>query len=461
LEDSLWRSPRLAKLYPGLAANSSFKPTGRFGIGFYSYFLLGSDIKVMSKRYTDGIESRLVLHFQRGLNERAELRPYNTQVDGEWPHGKMTVVRVILTDMRRLQQFVAQCVNMSGKNVMIPPISDEQFWHLLSNALSRLAFCLDVAVVLQHPYVDARPVNDLSIFKIGRVEFCRKFNNVFGDDIPGVRGLRGMLIDEDLHDLIEIIGPAETSLSRGSASNDRHQFHGIAHIGGLTVLGLFVAGIAGVVEAVPISASRLQIEYKPLPSEFKNWGMRQLEKLSKERIKSNVLGDMLVWLCERRVPLSDYYLLNNYDAAIVFIDQLDLESGGEIFVAINKSNLGMTINSLRNNLSMQIMGKFRKNDRLMYILGSEYGDHSVLYNRVWFTETEENVGLIRFTAYWQLRNTIEKRGFSIVDDGFGKYVIGTYTGPDGGVGRFQDLELKSGAEIEQLGVLIKFSPSEH
>ena len=42
---SLWRSDRLASLYPGLISNPKFNPTGRFGIGFYASFMLGKRIK--------------------------------------------------------------------------------------------------------------------------------------------------------------------------------------------------------------------------------------------------------------------------------------------------------------------------------------------------------------------------------------------------------------------------------
>jgi hypothetical protein len=46
---SLWQSDRIASLYPGLASDPEFKPTGQFGIGFYAAFIIGRDVKVLSK----------------------------------------------------------------------------------------------------------------------------------------------------------------------------------------------------------------------------------------------------------------------------------------------------------------------------------------------------------------------------------------------------------------------------
>ena len=70
---SLWRSDRLATLYPRLISNPKFNPTGRFGIGFYASFMLGKRIKVISKPYDSGLAERKVLQFSN-VRGRAELR---------------------------------------------------------------------------------------------------------------------------------------------------------------------------------------------------------------------------------------------------------------------------------------------------------------------------------------------------------------------------------------------------
>src|SRR5271157_6216988 len=83
---------RHASVYPGLAAKKNFRPTGRFGIGFYAAFTIANDVKVMTKPYLAGADDRRVLHFKNGVSGRGELRPYNQSEDGIWPHGASTIV---------------------------------------------------------------------------------------------------------------------------------------------------------------------------------------------------------------------------------------------------------------------------------------------------------------------------------------------------------------------------------
>lgn len=71
---SLWSSERLSALHPGLSSNPNFRPTGRFGIGFYSAFMLSGDIEVRTRPYRAGQDEVRVLHFANGINGRAELR---------------------------------------------------------------------------------------------------------------------------------------------------------------------------------------------------------------------------------------------------------------------------------------------------------------------------------------------------------------------------------------------------
>jgi Histidine kinase-, DNA gyrase B-, and HSP90-like ATPase len=454
---SLWNSPRLAELFPGLAANPKFRPTGRFGIGFYSAFLLGNDVKVMSQRYTAGIDSRLVLHFEHGLAQRAELRPYNATLDGEWPHGKMTIIHISPIDMFKLHGFVAQSMHVNSYNLITPSWNRDDFWPLLPKALRRLTFCLDVTVVFKYLNTETVRINDISIFSLSNSDFCREFNSVFSGT-PGLPSRGGGLLDQEMHKFVKIIGPEDTSLSRGFASNDRNHLKGIAHIGGPTVLGVSAGGIAGVVEAVPKTASRLQIEYKPQPSEFVEWGERQLDLLSKQEVRELVLADMLVSLADRRVNLRKYYFLTDFNADIFFIDELEFNNGGEIFIAASEHNIGKSITSLRNNLPSHTSENFKQSDQFRYVLGCDYGDFSSLYDRAWLVEDNTNAHLIHLTVYWQLRKAIEAGRVTINETHIGEYTIGTYTGPSGGVGRFRDRELKRGSHIKQRGIRLKLLP---
>jgi len=82
---SFWASD-LAKIqYPGLRS-SSFRSVGKFGIGFYSVFMVASEVRVESRRYDSSHEDSIILKFPNGLSLTPIMVPikgntgYNTKV---------------------------------------------------------------------------------------------------------------------------------------------------------------------------------------------------------------------------------------------------------------------------------------------------------------------------------------------------------------------------------------------
>jgi hypothetical protein len=81
---SFWSSPLLHEEFPGLAA-LGINPVGRFGIGFFSVFMLGSVVRVITRPYDQGEDQSLVLEFREGLSIRPVLyraSPNEVPVDG-------------------------------------------------------------------------------------------------------------------------------------------------------------------------------------------------------------------------------------------------------------------------------------------------------------------------------------------------------------------------------------------
>jgi Histidine kinase-, DNA gyrase B-, and HSP90-like ATPase len=72
--NSFWSSPLAADEFPGLQG-SGMKATGRFGIGFFSVFMLGEYVKVISRRYNWAADRSYVLEFRHGLKTAPILRP--------------------------------------------------------------------------------------------------------------------------------------------------------------------------------------------------------------------------------------------------------------------------------------------------------------------------------------------------------------------------------------------------
>ncbi len=68
-----WDSPLMHDQFPGLAAKG-FKATGTYGIGFFSVFMWGERVRIISQRYDKGRDDTLVLSFEKGLKDRPLLR---------------------------------------------------------------------------------------------------------------------------------------------------------------------------------------------------------------------------------------------------------------------------------------------------------------------------------------------------------------------------------------------------
>ncbi len=68
-----WQSPEMTADFPGLLSGG-FRPTGRFGIGFFAVFMVSDDIDVFSLAYDEAPRSTHVLEFRNGVASRPLLR---------------------------------------------------------------------------------------------------------------------------------------------------------------------------------------------------------------------------------------------------------------------------------------------------------------------------------------------------------------------------------------------------
>ena len=69
---SFWVSERAAQEFPGIHA-SGHSPIGRFGIGFFSIFMVASSVKVFSRRFDKALNDVRCLSFDDGLSLRPTL----------------------------------------------------------------------------------------------------------------------------------------------------------------------------------------------------------------------------------------------------------------------------------------------------------------------------------------------------------------------------------------------------
>ncbi|AMK19633.1 MULTISPECIES: HD domain-containing protein [Sphingobium] len=82
--NSFWRSSLAIQEFPGLAS-AGMSARGKYGIGFFSVFMLGDQVRVTTRRFDREIQSAKLLEFRNGLGSRPNLRdadPKDVPLDG-------------------------------------------------------------------------------------------------------------------------------------------------------------------------------------------------------------------------------------------------------------------------------------------------------------------------------------------------------------------------------------------
>lgn len=131
---SFWATDLVKSEFPGLRS-SSFKPVGKYGIGFYAVFMTASGVLVSSRRYDAGISDVTNLHFPDGVT----LRPTLSKGGGE-NFDAMSSTSVRLTIDEPIEFIKERLINKGNPNEFRIP---------LLNYLAVITAGLDVLIKLQ------------------------------------------------------------------------------------------------------------------------------------------------------------------------------------------------------------------------------------------------------------------------------------------------------------------------
>src|SRR6266404_3277693 len=167
--NSFWRSSLALEEFPGLAA-AGMHAIGRFGIGFFSVFMVGSIVRVTSRRCDKGEETARVLEIRGGPAGRPILWP---AAPGEAPLDGGTRVEVRLTNDPKLKNGIL----WAGR------FSKQPF--LLERVVAALAPSLDVALVSGEAETVRIVVAPSDWLSIAETELLWRLNHAEGDEKPG------------------------------------------------------------------------------------------------------------------------------------------------------------------------------------------------------------------------------------------------------------------------------------
>lgn len=236
---SLWKDVALQREWPGLAA-TGFEAVGRFGIGFFSVFMLGKHVKVTTCRQVGGVEDRhWVLEFVQGTESRPCLREPLPD-EALTRHG--TRVSVRLLDKTKLLRIEKRSLDIFS----IGSITTKEAPMTLAQVVGALAPALEVDVFTQE--ADTERTKTIAAGDWRKIEPLRLIDRI----APGRIALYPQWASNDLSlavtNLTPIVGATGEMQGRCAVVEHSDSLFGL-QAGIVSVGGLFggvIHGMAGI-----------------------------------------------------------------------------------------------------------------------------------------------------------------------------------------------------------------------
>lgn len=135
---SYWGSPAMLEEQPGLMS-TDFSSTGKYGIGFYSVFMLGNNVEVFTRSIYRGPDGTLLLKFGNELSSRPILLNVNRNQQRIEPG---TEIKICLKDPNIIK-------DMALRLSYLKLVNDLEYDELLALLCRLLAPTLDVDLYIQ------------------------------------------------------------------------------------------------------------------------------------------------------------------------------------------------------------------------------------------------------------------------------------------------------------------------
>lgn len=274
---SYWGSPLMTAEHPGLLS-SGFESTGKYGIGFFSSFMLGDRLTVTTLPFGGSSQNTNILEFRAGLNEQPLLR--RADVHERLPSAG-TIVHIQLAKRAREEGGI---------------LHRKDRWSTvrqLSELLSWLCPALDVNVKA-HEW-STRPevvivANDW--LKISGAKLLQRTWSSYRPMKFWARNLRVIRAQNG-----DIVGRACVVPYQYGSSVERQKGEGIITVGGFRSTAL--VGIGGVLKGISKRASRDNAEVMVEPQQLKKWANGQVKLIQRdfERPGDQAFCAVVVELC--------------------------------------------------------------------------------------------------------------------------------------------------------------------
>ena len=263
--NSFWGSAVMQEEFPGLLSGG-LKPIGKYGIGFFSVFMLSEKIQVITRRADKALNETLVLEFSTGLLGRPILRRAKNNeklIDGG------TRIRLKLkTNPYKKKGFLYDDYKDKSKK--------------LSELCMNLCPALDVDLYTKEKNIELKIISASDWINIDGKELLKRMEpislyekNINKNDLTKFiqKSYVNLRLLKDNKG--RIYGRAMISLGYATHVSNILDLSGVVTVGGLRACGL--SGITGILIGTPVKASRIDA-LPGVPSKLlKDWANEQAD----------------------------------------------------------------------------------------------------------------------------------------------------------------------------------------
>ncbi len=268
---SFWGTEQMRREIPGLIARG-FEPAGKYGIGFFSVFMLGDRVMVKTRRYDAAQADTLLLDFTAGLNSRPILR----DCEPLWDSG--TTVRVYLANSARSENGILSNGIVGG-------------YLTLRTLCERLAPVCDVRIIVQEESQPAEVAVDASDWRnLPPDVFLKRCER---DEMyePSARYKKALRLARSFAPNMRFITEAGGAIVGRACLMPEEDYYSITAVGQITAGGFAAAQVqhlGGVLLGLPTRAARDQALPLATGNAMRKWIDEQVDLIDKMKLDSEI-----------------------------------------------------------------------------------------------------------------------------------------------------------------------------